>query len=128
MEKNIFCRFWRLVVQNESFVFFSNWSYQAWELSVKTQISATVKLTLWRKIVHEEKKLAEEKGITGFSSAPNPCETYGAHSHLAVACLGRVIVNIVACCYSCGPATGLKTDSYTLSAFWLRKKQMLSKF
>lgn len=56
-----------------------------------------VKLTFHGEKNCGEKKLAvqkeKKKGSNSFSSAPNTCETYGAHSHAAVARLGHVIVN-----------------------------------
>ena len=81
--------------------------YQAWELSAKMQILAAVKLTF-----HRENELSAGKEIgstkhthkesTGFNSVLNTHKTYGAHSHVAITHLSHVIVNTVACCYSCG--------------------------
>ena len=59
----------------------------------------------WRKNCREKKLMVQKekkKGSNSFSSAPNTCETYGAHSHAAIARLGHVIVNTVTCCYHSG--------------------------
>ena len=69
---------------------------QAWELSVKTQISVAVKLT-----VHIEKNCLRKRsqwykkqtGSTDFSSAPNTRETIEARSHAAITHFSRLIVN-----------------------------------
>ena len=64
---------------------------QAWELSLKMQISVAVKHFLWRKkkkknflwgkeISGTKKKKKIKKGSTSFSSTLNIRETYGAHS------------------------------------------------
>ena len=69
-------------------------------------------------------------GRTGFSSAPNTHETYEAHSNVAIAHLGRVIVNTITCCCCHGLATGLTQSFLHASAlcFSFLKKQMLQKF
>ena len=82
-----------------------------------------------KKIVHRGKEIAVQKklrkGRTGFTSAHNTRETYGARSHAAIAHLGRIIMNTVTFCYSCGLATGLNTVILPCfcTMFWLRKSK-----
>ena len=71
---------------------------QAWELSVKTQISVAVKLT-----VHIEKNCLRKRsqwykkqtGSTDFSSAPNTRKTIEAQLRSVIAHFCRLIVNTV---------------------------------
>ena len=72
-----------------------------------------------------QKRKKKKKGSTSFSSALNTRETYGACSHVAVAHLGRIIVNTVTCCYSRGLATGLNAVILTClcAMFQLRKSK-----
>ena len=85
-----------------------------------------------KKIVRRGKEIAVQKklrkGRTGFTSAHNTRETYGARSHAAIAHLGRIIMNTVTFCYSCGLATGLNTVILPCFCTVLaKKKQMLQK-
>ena len=70
-----------------------------------------------------------KKGSIGFSCTLNIRETYGAHSYVALARLGHVIVSTVTCSYSRGLATGLNAviliHFCTVSA---KKKRMLRQF
>ena len=73
---------------------------------------------LWKEtIVHGEKKLAvqkeKKKESTGFSSTLNTHKTYRAHSHVAIARHGHVIVNTVTYCYYCRLAIGLNAAILT---------------
>ena len=81
---------------------------QAWELSMKTQISMAVKLTPQReKLSTVRRNQGPKKGSTGFSSAPKTRATYRTCSRVAIARLSRLIVNTAAGCYSQGQALGL---------------------
>ena len=63
-----------------------------------------------KKKSHGEKKSGVQiKGSTDFSSAPNTRETFGAHSHVVIARLSRLIVNNAAGCYFRRQALGLNT-------------------
>ena len=79
-----------------------------------------------KKLAVQKKRKKRES--TSFSSAPNTLETYKAHSHVAIACLGCVIVNTVTCCYSHGLATGLNAVILTRTMFWLRKRKCYERF
>ena len=102
-----------------------------------TQISTAVKLTCHReknglgeKKSTGQKRRGEKNGSTSFSSAPNTHETYGAHSHAAIARLGCVIVNTVTCCYSQGLAIGLNRVILThlCAMFQLSKSKCYESF
>ena len=75
-------------------------------------------------------KKKKKKGSTGFSSAPNTRKTHGAHSHVAITRLGRIIVNTVTCCYSRRLATGLNAVILTCfcAMFQLRKSECYKSF
>ena len=96
----------------------------------KMQISMAAKLTLHGGKNCGEKKLTvqkeKKKGSNSFSSAPNTCETYGAHSYAAIARLGHVIVNTVTCCYSHTLNTVILTCFSTM--FRLRKIKCYESF
>ena len=68
------------------------------------------------------KQTHTKKGSTGFSFTR---ETYGAHSHMAVAHLSHSVVNTVTGSYFHGQPLGLNTvlPKGFCAMFWLRKKK-----
>ena len=82
----------------------------------------------WGKEIGGTKKKKRRNGNTGFSSAPNTCETYRTRSHEAIACRGLIILNTFTWCNSCGLATGLNAVLHTSVLFQLRKSQCYKSF
>ena len=66
-------------------------------------------------------KTKTKRRNTGFSSAPNICETYIARSHTAIACLGHVIVNLLLLLWA-GDRLEC-SHSYMILCFVLAKKK-----